>query len=192
MQHQVWYVGEIRGIIEQEQRRGHREIPPSTQKKRKERRGHHHLVEPVGDDDPEAEREPEGGVEHEERLPPSLAWVRGQPQAATGTAAALRRHLPAASSCSPEHVRKTKNQGRGERTSTGCARVPHRPSIPPSPPPLFLIRSRSREKDGGQTEEPSTQVAALLLLLWASSLPYRRRCPRDFPARAGLAGTQRK
>lgn len=177
MQHQVWYVGEIRGIIEQEQRRGHREIPPSTQKKRKERRGHHHLVEPVGDDDPEAEREPEGGVEHEERLPPSLAWVRGQPQAATGTAAALRRHLPAASSCSPEHVRKTKNQGRGERTSTGCARVPHRPSIPPSPPPPFpnpqQISGEGRRPNGRAQHAGGGAVAAAmgLVLTLPASLP---------------------
>lgn len=43
------------------------------------------LVELVGDDDAEAESEPEGGVYEEEGLPPPLARIRGQPR--TGAAA---------------------------------------------------------------------------------------------------------
>ena len=37
------------------------------------------LVELEGDNDSEAESEPEGSVEKEEELPPSLAWIRSQP-----------------------------------------------------------------------------------------------------------------
>jgi hypothetical protein len=40
-----------------------------------------YLVELEGDDDAEAEREPEGRVEQEEGLPPALAPVRGKPRA---------------------------------------------------------------------------------------------------------------
>ena len=40
-----------------------------------------YLVELEGDDDAEAEREPEGRVEQEECLPPALAPVLGQPRA---------------------------------------------------------------------------------------------------------------
>ena len=55
------------------------------------RRSSKHLVELEGDDDAEAEREPEGRVEQEEGLAPTLATVRQQPRAPPPRAAAAAR-----------------------------------------------------------------------------------------------------
>lgn len=53
-----------------------------------------YLVELEGDDDAEAEREPEGRVEQEEGLPPALAPVRGKPRAPPPRASASAAAAP--------------------------------------------------------------------------------------------------
>jgi hypothetical protein len=56
-----------------------------------------YLVELEWDDDAEAQREPKGRVEQEERFPPTLAPVRGQPRVlpcATAAASGLPSRRP--------------------------------------------------------------------------------------------------
>ena len=81
-----------------------------------------YLVELEGDDDAEAEREPEGRVEQEEGLPPAFAPVRGQPRAppprASAAAPRLRPRRRPPRSC---ERRRKPGQVRG-RTPAGSAR----------------------------------------------------------------------
>ena len=81
-----------------------------------------YLVELEGDDDAEAEREPEGRVEQEEGLPPAFAPVRGQPRAppprVSTAAPRLRPRRRPPRSC---ERRRKPGQVRG-RTPAGSAR----------------------------------------------------------------------
>ena len=122
------------------------------------RRSSKHLVELEGDDDAEAEREPEGRVEQEEGLRPALAPVRRQPRAPPPRAAApgLRPRPPRSCERGEENpVRYAKGRARA-RPARQARYAPAIGGLVPLAPPS----RRSQDAGRGMGSSRSRGAAA--------------------------------